>query len=134
MDRAGKNGGSAITGYGVRYCEGTATSADSDWADHSVSGTGLMTTITGLTNGTTYQVQVRATNALGDSEWSDSGTGPPVVSAARRLLRGEHLWRLGGRLRRKMGRRSLTMMFGTARVRVRPGPTGALPVLVRRPQ
>ena len=72
--------GSAITGYGVRYCEGTATCDDADWTDHSVSGTGLTTTITGLTNGTTYQVQVNATNAVGTSDWSDSATGMPVTS------------------------------------------------------
>ncbi len=58
-----------ITGYSVQYREKSAT----DWTSHSVTGAGTTTTISGLTGGQTYQVQVRATDAEGNSDWSDSG-------------------------------------------------------------
>ena len=60
----------AISDYDVRY----RLSGGSAWTSHSFSGTGTSTTITGLTSGKTYEVQVRATNAEGDGAWSDSGT------------------------------------------------------------
>ncbi len=69
----GEDGGSAVTGYGVQY----AVSGSTQWMTHSHTGTGTSTSITGLTNGTAYAVQVRATNAAGDSEWSASGQGTP---------------------------------------------------------
>ena len=89
--------GSTITDYDVRYCEGSGTCADADWKDFSFSGTGLSATITGLVNGTPYQVQVRATNGVGTSDWSPSATGtaaaqPPeaptdlVVTAGSMML------------------------------------------------
>ena len=71
--------GSTITGYTVRHCEGTGTCADADWT--SVSVTGTSTTIASLSNGTTYQVQVRATNSVGTSDWSASVTGTPGAQA-----------------------------------------------------
>ena len=40
-------------------------------------------TIEGLENGTEYEVQVRAVNSVGESEWSASGRGTPVSSARR---------------------------------------------------
>lgn len=36
-----------------------------------------------LVNGTTYQVQVRAVNAVGEGPWSPSGEGTPTGSALR---------------------------------------------------
>ena len=60
----------AITGYDVRYKKGD----DSTWTSHSFTGTGTSTTLTGLEEGTDYDVQVQATNDEGDSGWSDSGT------------------------------------------------------------
>ena len=63
----GLNGGPAITGYDLQYREGTAGT----WEDFTHSGTGITTTITGLTAGTGYQVQVRAKNGETDSDWSD---------------------------------------------------------------
>ena len=48
-----RNGGSAITDYDVQY-KATSTSGWSNW---SHSGTATTATITGLTNGTTYQVR-----------------------------------------------------------------------------
>ena len=58
--------GSAITDYDVQYRQGST----GDWTDHAHSGTGTTATIRGLTAGATYEVQVRATNGAGDSEWS----------------------------------------------------------------
>lgn len=69
--------GGAITGYDVRYRAG----ATGGWATHDHTGTGTSATITGLNNGTSYQTQVRATNAAGQSRWSSSGTGTPTVTA-----------------------------------------------------
>ena len=68
--------GEAISDYDVQYRECTATgttpcNATGDWTDHTHSGTTTTATITGLTNGTTYQVEVRATNGAGTGIWSD---------------------------------------------------------------
>ena len=70
------NNGAAITDYDVRYKRTSATS----WSSHSFSGTGTSTTIDDLTNGTAYNVQVRAQNAAGESSWSASGTATPVAT------------------------------------------------------
>ena len=61
----------AITGYGVQYRAGTS----GDWTSHTHSGTGVTADITGLSPGTSYQVQVRATNAEGDGPWTASASG-----------------------------------------------------------
>ncbi len=82
------NGGSAVTDYDVQYRACTATPKTCDgtnptwgtWRSHSHTGTGLTTTITGLTNGTAYQVQVQATNSLGDSPWSFEATATPAAA------------------------------------------------------
>ena len=73
--------GSAITDYDVRYKD-TATSTWTDW-NANVTSTATTTTITGLNNGTTYHVQVRATNAVGDSLWSDSAAAKPGAAPFR---------------------------------------------------
>ena len=70
--------GAAITDYDVRY----KTTGASAWTNRPFSGAGTSTTITGLTNGTAYQVQVRAQNSEGESGWSASATGTPVASAS----------------------------------------------------
>ena len=67
--------GAAITDYGMHYREWGGTV----WRYHPLTGTATRTTITGLTNGTTYQVQVRAWNAAGASRFSVSGTGTPTA-------------------------------------------------------
>ena len=71
--------GSSITDYDVQYRACTATPKTcassptwGSWTDHTHDGTGTGTTISGLTNGTAYQVQVQATNGVGDSAWSAS--------------------------------------------------------------
>lgn len=72
------NNGSSITGYHVEYRRCTADPLDcsaspewSRWFRHTHSGTGVQTIIRGLTNGTKYQVQVRANTANGAGPWSD---------------------------------------------------------------
>ncbi len=60
----------AITDYDVQYKK----SSDSTWTSHSFTGTGTSTTLTGLSPGTSYDVQARAVNDEGDGAWSGSGT------------------------------------------------------------
>ncbi len=78
------NGGNAIIRYEVQYRTSspqgqwtTSSSADSDVTDTSH-------TVTGLTNGTTYEVQVRAVNSVaedaGVGAWSTSATETPDVA------------------------------------------------------
>ena len=65
--------GGVPASYSVRHStDGT------NWTE--VDGiTDLTATISGLVNGTEYQVQVLATNAAGTSAWSDSVTGTPIA-------------------------------------------------------
>ena len=65
------NTGPDISDYDVQYREGDSGSFTS-WSHNNADRTA---TITGRTPGTSYQVQVRARNAEGTSDWSDSGTG-----------------------------------------------------------
>ena len=73
----GLNGGPAITGYNLRYRQGTSGSFTN--GPQNVSGTSAM--ITGLTAGTSYQVQVRALNGETPSDWSPAGTGSSSTPA-----------------------------------------------------
>ena len=68
---APNDGGSALTDYDVRYKK----SADSVWKTWPFSGLGLVTTITGLTAETGYDVQVRAHSIAGAGRWSASWSG-----------------------------------------------------------
>ena len=72
------NTGSPITDYDVRYRQGSG-GAFTAWTH---AGDATRTTITGLTADTGYQVQVKARNPEGDSEWSPSGTGTTARSKA----------------------------------------------------
>ena len=63
--------GPEVTGYGIQYRAKDATS----WSSQTHSGTTRAATIQGLTAGTTYEVQVNATNDEGTGDWSDSGEG-----------------------------------------------------------
>ena len=59
----------------------TETVVDSKWTIYAdIASTATSATITGLTEGTTYQVQVRATNSYGDGSWSPS-SAPTTVGA-----------------------------------------------------
>ena len=73
----GLNGGPAITGYHLRYRQGTS----GPWTNgpQNVSGTSAM--IAGLAAGTSYQVQVRALNGETPSDWSPAGTGSTSSTA-----------------------------------------------------
>ena len=67
------NAGPPITHYDLRYRTGSGS-----WQNQT--GTNATNaTIAGLTTGTEYDVQVRASNADGDGEWSPSGQGTPGV-------------------------------------------------------
>ncbi|MYG93833.1 MAG: family 20 glycosylhydrolase, partial [Acidimicrobiia bacterium] len=72
------DGGSSVTGYKVQY----RTKSGGNWMAHSHSGTGITTTVTNLTTGTTYEFQVRATNAKGDGAWSTTVEATPAEEPA----------------------------------------------------
>ena len=77
---APNTGGSVITGYDVRYILTSATDkADANWTDANDSGTDTTHTIASLTNGESYDVQVRAQNVAGNGGWSTTTTGTPVA-------------------------------------------------------
>ncbi len=67
--------GSAISDYDVQY-----RAAGGSFTDWPHTGTGTNTTITGLTANTRYEVQVRARNAQGVSNWSPSATGTTTAN------------------------------------------------------
>ncbi len=80
--KPGLNGGPDITGYKVRYRQGSG-----DWQNFTHVGAATTATITGLTTDTEYQVQVQAVNGETDSDWSDpsqavrtNAVALPVVS------------------------------------------------------
>ena len=80
-------GSSAITAYDLRYIEtGAADKSDANWTvveDVWAAGSGsLQYTLTGLTGGTQYDVQVRAVNAAGPGAWSATVTGTPAPPVA----------------------------------------------------
>ena len=75
--KPGRNGGPDITGYNVQYREG-----DGAWTDFAHDGTGVSTTITGLTAGPSYQARVRAENGELDSAWSEPSDAAVANEAA----------------------------------------------------
>ena len=68
---APSNTGPAIDNYDLQYREGTGGS----WTTGPQNVSGTSATIGSLTEGTSYQVQVLARNAEGDSPWSLPGSG-----------------------------------------------------------
>ena len=76
-------GGAAITDYDVQWRE-LMDPPSGDWSelDDTSPSTDRTATITSLTNGTEYEVQVRATNPQGDSPWSASASATPVTTPA----------------------------------------------------
>ena len=88
---APSDGGSAITGYELRYYLGSSDPDDeADWVEvyeatgipDLSSNTATSATISGLLGSTTYRVQVRAANANGDGPWSPSGSAGTNSSTA----------------------------------------------------
>ena len=67
--------GVTVTDYDVRYRAATSES----WTAWSHVGTGRAAIIRDLTNGTAYQVQVRAVNSRGRGPWSAGVTGTPAI-------------------------------------------------------
>ena len=85
------NEGPPITDYDVRYRAGNS----GGWSNASHTGTARTTTLTGLTEAISYEVQVRAINAEGTGAWSDSGSGTPAEEdrPARRAPPPPAWWR-----------------------------------------
>ena len=70
------DGGSPITGFDVEYRALGAAAWDA-WSAESSTATAVGTVITGLTDGTTYEFQVRARNGVGVGIWSSIALGTP---------------------------------------------------------
>ncbi len=98
------DGGSPVTGYHVHYTSAPTTGAGAvadsaaspqgvvvttGWVAIDRSGTTASQTISGLTDGTTYRVRVRAVNAKGSGAWvfgSATATPPPGRVVAMRVI------------------------------------------------
>ena len=73
------NGGTAITDYAVEYAAPPVGSNALVWnVFEDGTSTSTTATVTGLTNGTTYQFRVSAVNAVGRSVVSSAVLGTPV--------------------------------------------------------
>lgn len=72
---APNDGGSPITGYKIQHRESSAT-----WPTtlSSVNASTTIFEISGLTNGTLYDVRVLAVNAVGDGNWSVVASSTPA--------------------------------------------------------
>ena len=66
-----------VTSYDLRYRK----TGDTDWRNGPQNRPSALAEITGLEAGVTYEAQVRATSAEGDSDWSD----PPASGAPHAL-------------------------------------------------
>ena len=84
--------GAAVTGYAVEYktsaaADRAATTAGdptTGWVDNGHSGTSATDTVSSLTNGTAYQVRVRAKNGIDPGgTWSAPASGTPTDSGQR---------------------------------------------------
>ncbi len=73
-----KDGQNVITSYNLRYGE----FGSENWTEINTGITGASHTITDLTNGLSYAVQVRAVNAGGTGGWSASAAATPTAFLA----------------------------------------------------
>ena len=73
---APSNAGPPITGYDVRH---RTSSPEGSWTEKNVPS--IAAVIENLSENTSYDVQVRATNAEGTGAWSDSGNGTTDAAA-----------------------------------------------------
>ena len=87
---APENTGPAISGYDYRHRQQDAAA---EWTTRNTANTSA--TITGLLEGQTYEVQVRASNAEGAGDWSDSATWSFNVPGAPENLHA-FVTRVGG--------------------------------------
>ena len=81
---SGPAGETGITAYDVRHIKTSEDETDdTKWTveDNAWTSGELQYTITGLTNGTEYDVQVRAVNSNGDGTWSATEVGTPAFPA-----------------------------------------------------
>ena len=83
------SGGPAISAYDLRYIQTSADeTVDANWTvvdDAWAAGSGALShQISGLTDGTRYDVQVRAVTAAGNGPWSAAATGTPATWGAIR--------------------------------------------------
>ena len=79
------DGGAAITSYDLRSIRNDAADkADGEWTEVIGAWTSgdLEHTVSGLSNGTQYDVEVRAVNRIGAGEWSTTQTGTPLSADA----------------------------------------------------
>ena len=77
-------GETGITAYDVRHLETSEDESDATkWTvvDNAWTSGTLQYTITGLTNGMEYDVQVLAVNSNGDGTWSATEVGTPALPA-----------------------------------------------------
>ena len=77
-------GGAAIASYDLRYIRSDAPNkTDANWTEREAIWTSgnLQYTLSGLTNGIEYDIQVRAVNAVGNGSWSATATGTPQTTA-----------------------------------------------------
>ena len=72
----------AISDYDVQI----RLSGANNWTAHSFTGTGTSTTLSSLTEGKSYEVQVRAVNAEGNGAWSAAGTAITDANAVTRSI------------------------------------------------
>ena len=79
-----ENTGPAITDYGVRYRK----KGPGRFIDAQHMGPGLSLTLDDLEPGTAYEVQVRATNDEGTSDWSEPGEGMTVTPLTVEMMGG----------------------------------------------
>ncbi len=88
-DEPSDKGGTKIINYFVRWrTKAVGSDPAGDWTAQKVAGTTRAYYITGLTNGTAYEVQVRAVNGINpDSGWTNPVTVTPAEPAA-----GDEIW------------------------------------------
>ena len=86
-----RNQGPAVGRYVLRY----RPVGETGWTTDNSQGTDPARLISGLQPGTTYEVQVRASNSIDPSPWSPSGTGTtlgvqytPVATTSSQTTRG----------------------------------------------
>ena len=77
----------SISNYDLQYQKTTETG----WTNGPQNETGTSASIGSLDAGTAYRVQVRATNAEGDSDWSTSETGSTNTPTAQPAIESKDL-------------------------------------------
>ena len=84
-DAPTEDGGSEITSYDLRSSDATDEEKEdpANWDETFLAWTpldgDLQGRVAGLTNGVEYDVQVRAENAIGEGDWSETLKGTPAI-------------------------------------------------------